>query len=124
MNRVYDPIVYGDYPKEMREVLGSQLPNFSELEKNVIRGSLDYICVNHYTTLYTKDCLYSACSDGGDRPIKGFLNTTGYRDGISIGDPVCCSFSLSFFVCHYINIKFYTLKSITLSNNQVRRKTF
>lgn len=84
---VYDPIVYGDYPKEMREVLGSQLPNFSELEKNVIRGSLDYICVNHYTTLYTKDCLYSACSDGGDRPIKGFLNTTGYRDGISIGDP-------------------------------------
>ncbi|XP_038899222.1 beta-glucosidase 18-like isoform X2 [Benincasa hispida] len=84
---VYDPIVYGDYPKEMREVFGNQLPSFSDSEKNIIRGSLDYICVNHYTTLYTKDCLYSACSNGGDRPIKGFLDTMGYRDGVSIGDP-------------------------------------
>ncbi|KAL0545671.1 hypothetical protein IC582_015562 [Cucumis melo] len=84
---VYDPIVYGDYPKEMREVFGSQLPSFSKTEKSIIKGSLDYICVNHYTTLYTKDCLHSPCSNGGDRPIKGFLDTTGYRDSVSIGDP-------------------------------------
>ncbi|KGN55151.1 beta-glucosidase 18 [Cucumis sativus] len=84
---VYDPIVYGDYPKEMREVFGSQLPSFSNTEKNIIKGSLDYICVNHYTTLYAKDCLHSPCSNGGDRPIKGFLDTMGYRNSVSIGDP-------------------------------------
>ena len=89
MNRVYDPIVYGDYPKEMQAILGSQLPRFSKAEKKVLKGSLDYIYVNHYTTLYTKDCLHSICSDDANRPIKGFLDTTGYRDGVSIGDPVC-----------------------------------
>ncbi|XP_023535085.1 beta-glucosidase 18-like [Cucurbita pepo subsp. pepo] len=84
---VYDPIVYGDYPKEMQAILGSQLPRFSKAEKKVLKGSLDYIYVNHYTTLYTKDCLHSICSDDANRPIKGFLDTTGYRDGVSIGDP-------------------------------------
>lgn len=84
---VYDPIVYGDYPKEMRELLGNQLPSFSDIEKNIIRGSLDYIGINHYTTFYTKDCLHSTCSQGSYHPIKGFFETTAYRDGISIGDP-------------------------------------
>uniref|UniRef100_A0A0A0LD30 Beta-glucosidase n=1 Tax=Cucumis sativus TaxID=3659 RepID=A0A0A0LD30_CUCSA len=84
---VYDPIVYGDYPKEMREILGSQLPSFSDVEKDIIRGSLDFICVNHYTTFYTKDCLHSACFGGGNHPVTGYLNTTAYRDGVSIGDP-------------------------------------
>ncbi|XP_038898509.1 beta-glucosidase 18-like [Benincasa hispida] len=84
---VYDPLVYGDYPKEMREILGSQLPSFSDFEKSIIRGSVDYICVNHYTTFYTKDCLHSACPNGGDHPIKGFLDTMEYRDSVPIGDP-------------------------------------
>ncbi|XP_022139406.1 beta-glucosidase 18-like [Momordica charantia] len=83
---VYDPIVYGDYPKEMRELLGSQLPSLSDDEKNVMRGSLDFICINHYTTLYAKDCLHSPCSNGADRPIKGFVDTLGYRDGVPIGN--------------------------------------
>lgn len=109
MNRVYDPIVYGDYPKEMREVFGSQLPSFSNTEKNIIKGSLDYICVNHYTTLYAKDCLHSPCSNGGDRPIKGFLDTMGYRNSVSIGDPVC-SFLLSIFFCFpIIDLNVHTL---------------
>ncbi|XP_038891450.1 probable inactive beta-glucosidase 14 isoform X2 [Benincasa hispida] len=82
---VYDPLVYGDYPKEMREILGNQLPSFSDIEKNTIKESLDYIGINHYATLYTKDCLHSTCSfEGSYHPIQGFLETTWYRDDISI----------------------------------------
>ncbi|BFG29286.1 hypothetical protein CerSpe_155600 [Prunus speciosa] len=83
----FDPVVYGDYPAEMRHCHGLDLPRFSAKEKQLLRGSIDFIGVNHYSTLYVKDCIHSPCPSGGDRPIMGFLNTTGYRDGVPIGEP-------------------------------------
>nr|XP_048321902.1 beta-glucosidase 18-like isoform X1 [Ziziphus jujuba var. spinosa] len=82
-----DPLIYGEYPAEMRHYLGLDLPSFSNKEKELIRGSLDFIGLNHYSTLYAKDCIYSACSAGDDRPIGGFLSTFTERDGIPIGEP-------------------------------------
>ncbi|KAH7512519.1 hypothetical protein FEM48_Zijuj12G0099200 [Ziziphus jujuba var. spinosa] len=82
-----DPLVYGEYPAEMRRYLGLDLPRFSDEEKELIRGSLDFIGLNHYSTLYAKDCIFSSCSAGGDRPIRGFLSTFTERDGIPIGEP-------------------------------------
>ncbi|KAH0986717.1 hypothetical protein GBA52_013894 [Prunus armeniaca] len=83
----FDPVVYGDYPAEMRHCHGLELPRFSAKEKQLLRGSIDFVGVNHYSTLYVKDCIHSPCPSGGDRPIMGFLNTTGYRDGVPIGEP-------------------------------------
>ncbi|PON45672.1 Glycoside hydrolase [Trema orientale] len=84
-----DPLVYGDYPPEMRHCIGLKLPRFSSKEKELlIRGSIDYIGINHYSTLYIKDCIHSTnCFSGGDRPIQGFVESTGERDGIPIGQP-------------------------------------
>nr|XP_024935261.2 beta-glucosidase 18-like isoform X3 [Ziziphus jujuba var. spinosa] len=82
-----DPLVYGKYPAEMHECLGLELPRFSNSDKELIRGSLDFIGINHYSTLYVKDCIYSACSMGGDRPVRGFLSTITERDGVPIGKP-------------------------------------
>lgn len=61
---------------------------FSHEETKLIKGSIDFIGINHYTTLYVKDCISSTCSLGGDHPIQGFLETTETRDGIPIGDQV------------------------------------
>ena len=72
----------------MRSILGSLLPKFSPEEKNLIKGSSDFIGINNYGTLYAKDCSLSACPLGADRPIRGFVETTGIRDGIPIGDQV------------------------------------
>nr|KYP40970.1 Beta-glucosidase 6 [Cajanus cajan] len=83
---VIDPLVFGEYPAEMHSILGSQLPRFSLRENNLIKGSLDFIGINHYGTLYAKDCSLSACPFGADHPISGFVETTGTRDGIPIGD--------------------------------------
>lgn len=49
-----DPIYFGDYPAIMRKKLGDRLPQFSPDEVAVLRGSLDFLGLNHYTTRYVK----------------------------------------------------------------------
>ncbi|KAG5546298.1 hypothetical protein RHGRI_018463 [Rhododendron griersonianum] len=74
---------------------GKELRSFSPEEKEYIKGSIDFIGLNHYSTSYAKDCIYSSCPLGADRPIRGFVNTTEYQDGVPIGDPTRVS---TFFV--------------------------
>ncbi len=50
-----DPIYFGDYPKVMRDRLGNRLPKFSKEDKEMIQGSSDFFCLNHYSTLMTSN---------------------------------------------------------------------
>nr|KJB81915.1 hypothetical protein B456_013G167400 [Gossypium raimondii] len=84
---VLDPLVFGDYPPEMRQYHRSELPRFSSEETEYMKGSIDFIGLNHYSTLYAKDCIHSPCVLGGDHFIRGFTFTTGERDGTLIGEP-------------------------------------
>jgi len=81
-------VVFGDYPTEMVSILGSKLPVFSPEEKSLLKGSIDFIGINHYSTHYAKDCTLSTCSLQANQPISGFVETTSIRDGIPIGPPV------------------------------------
>jgi beta-glucosidase len=45
-----DPLVTGDYPEIMQERLGSRLPGFTDEEKTLLKGSVDLLGLNHYTT--------------------------------------------------------------------------
>ncbi|MEO1260959.1 MAG: GH1 family beta-glucosidase [Bacteroidota bacterium] len=47
-----DPVYFGDYPAEMKKRVGERLPEFSEKEKSIIKGSSDFFGLNHYTTSY------------------------------------------------------------------------
>lgn len=47
-----DPLYFGDYPAVMKERLGERLPEFTEVEKELVKGSADYFGLNHYTTMY------------------------------------------------------------------------
>ncbi|KAH1239832.1 Furostanol glycoside 26-O-beta-glucosidase [Glycine max] len=49
-----DPVVYGDYPKIMRDLVGNRLPNFTEEEKIFVAGSTDFIGINYYTSHFAK----------------------------------------------------------------------
>ncbi|WVZ06527.1 hypothetical protein V8G54_019873 [Vigna mungo] len=51
---ILDPVVYGDYPKIMRDLVGNRLPNFTEDEKNMVAGSTDFIGINYYTSHFAK----------------------------------------------------------------------
>ena len=47
-----DPIFRGDYPDSMRRLVGERLPEFTQEEKRLVRGSADFFALNHYTTHY------------------------------------------------------------------------
>jgi beta-glucosidase/6-phospho-beta-glucosidase/beta-galactosidase len=47
-----DPLVYGDYLEEIREWVGERLPTFTEEQREELIGSLDFMGLNHYSTLY------------------------------------------------------------------------
>lgn len=87
MNRVLDPLLNGDYPPEMYRLLGENMPKFSPDELKKIKGSIDFIGINHYSSLYAENCSYSP-SKLGCQAIKGFVYTTGERDGVPIGEEV------------------------------------
>ncbi|ESQ46378.1 hypothetical protein EUTSA_v10000681mg, partial [Eutrema salsugineum] len=50
-----DPLVYGDYPKIMQEIVGDRLPKFTSQESALVRGSLDFLGLNYYVTQYATD---------------------------------------------------------------------
>ncbi|KAI4333705.1 hypothetical protein L6164_018478 [Bauhinia variegata] len=124
---VLDPLVFGEHPQDMRHILGDQLTRFSPEEKDLVKGSLDFIGINHYSTLYVKDCTFEACPLGGDRPILGFLNITGMRDGIPIGDPTAVA---RFFVVprgmektvNYLKIRYHNMPMF-ITENEIRGYT-
>ncbi|XP_076890258.1 beta-glucosidase 18-like [Bidens hawaiensis] len=83
-----DPPIFGDYPQEMREYHGNELPEFSQEEKEFMKNSIDFIGINHYSTLYAKDCTNSSCTGTANRAITGLVEITGERNGVAIGDPM------------------------------------
>ncbi|KAL8510324.1 hypothetical protein ACS0TY_017217 [Phlomoides rotata] len=123
-----DPLVFGDYPPEMKYYLGSQLPQFSTEERELLRDSIDFIGISHYGTLYAKDCIHSgcvcnesSCGQGDDRAIRGFVFTSGERNGVPIGERTGMS---RFFVfprgmegiVHYVKERYHNKPMVITEN--------
>lgn len=90
-NWFLDPIIYGRYPKEMKDILGSDLPKFSRSDLKMLNGAgVDFIGINHYTTYYVQDCLssHSHCerNGAGNFKIDGFVEQTPLKNGTLIGE--------------------------------------
>uniref|UniRef100_A0A0E0L1N0 4-hydroxy-7-methoxy-3-oxo-3,4-dihydro-2H-1,4-benzoxazin-2-yl glucosidebeta-D-glucosidase n=1 Tax=Oryza punctata TaxID=4537 RepID=A0A0E0L1N0_ORYPU len=49
------PLVYGDYPEIMKKQAGSRIPSFTKEQSELIRGSADFIGINHYTSVYVSN---------------------------------------------------------------------
>ncbi|KAJ6765010.1 BETA-GLUCOSIDASE 44 [Salix koriyanagi] len=49
------PIVYGEYPKTMQNIVGNRLPKFTKEEVKMVKGSMDFVGINQYTTFYMYD---------------------------------------------------------------------
>ncbi|KAK8293291.1 hypothetical protein V6Z11_D06G178600 [Gossypium hirsutum] len=88
MNWFLDPIIMGKYPKEMQEILDSNLPSFSNHDQEKLNSTgLDFIGINHYTSFYTKDCMFSVCEQGpGNTKTEGFALRTATKNGVFIGE--------------------------------------
>ena len=64
-----DPIYFGKYPDVMIERLGDRLPQFTEEEIKLVKGSSDFFGLNHYTTSYA--------SEAGQNLEKGTIYGNG-----------------------------------------------
>lgn len=53
--RFLHPIIYGEYPKSMQEIVQARLPKFTEEEIKMVKGSIDYVGINQYTAYYMFD---------------------------------------------------------------------
>lgn len=47
-----DPIYFGDYPSTMQSLVGNRLPKFTAQQKLRLKGSIDFLGLNHYTSKY------------------------------------------------------------------------
>ncbi|KAM7521479.1 hypothetical protein LguiA_011381 [Lonicera macranthoides] len=50
-----NPLVFGDYPDIVKKNAGTRIPVFTRLESKQVKGSFDFLGVNHYNTLHIKD---------------------------------------------------------------------
>mmetsp|Transcript_22612 Transcript_22612/g.50153 ORF Transcript_22612/g.50153 Transcript_22612/m.50153 type:complete len:510 (+) Transcript_22612:75-1604(+) len=59
-----DPLVFGDYPAEMRTRLRDRLPQFTIAQRKEMIGSLDFMGLNHYSTMYASERMEKATYQG------------------------------------------------------------
>eukprot|EP00250_Pteridium_aquilinum_P006361 c16304_g1_i1 orf=285-1916(-) len=50
-----DPVVFGDYPKSMRDAVGDRLPKFTKEESEELKNSCDFLGHNYYTAYFIKN---------------------------------------------------------------------
>lgn len=49
------PLIFGDYPVTMKRRVGSRMPTFTIQQSKQVKGTIDFIGLNHYNTLSVKD---------------------------------------------------------------------
>lgn len=53
--RFLDPLFFGDYPLSMKSLVGERLPKISRGTAKFLTGTLDFVGMNHYTSLYARN---------------------------------------------------------------------
>ena len=53
--RYLHPLLIGEYPETMKRIVGSRLPSFTKAESNNIKGSVDFMGLNYYSSFYAKN---------------------------------------------------------------------
>ncbi|XP_038683079.1 beta-glucosidase 24-like [Tripterygium wilfordii] len=81
-----EPLVFGDYPKIMKELVKDRLPVFTEEEKGLLKGSSDFIGINYYTTRYAQSKPIDPHAPAVSYLADQFVNETLYnKNGDIIG---------------------------------------
>jgi beta-glucosidase len=81
--------MFGHYPPSMQKLAGDRLPQFSTHASKLVSGSLDFVGINHYTTLYARnDRLRIRKLVMDDASTDSAVIPTAYRHGKKIGETV------------------------------------
>lgn len=82
-----DPLIFGHYPRSLQKIVDSRLPKITSEMSKSLAGTLDFVGINHYTTLYVRNdrtriwnlIMNDASTDAG-------VITTPFRHGEKIGE--------------------------------------
>ncbi|KAL2906778.1 Beta-glucosidase 40 [Bienertia sinuspersici] len=97
-----DPLMSGDYPSSMRKRVGDRLPKFSAAESALLKGSLDFVGINHYTTYYARNNMTNI--------IGFFLNDALADSGTFTSREPYFSYTLNFPIFCYLIMIFSNIK--------------
>ncbi|KAF7833956.1 beta-glucosidase 24-like [Senna tora] len=81
-----EPLVFGDYPKSMKDLVKGRLPCFTQQEKILMKGSFDFIGINYYTARYVQSVPPTPNAPPHYMTDSLALEQTE-KDGIPIGPP-------------------------------------
>ncbi|CAA7022671.1 unnamed protein product [Microthlaspi erraticum] len=80
-----DPLVYGDYPKIMKELVGDRLPIFTPEQSDLVKGSLDFLGLNYYFTQYASNIPNFTIPTNRSSLTDPQTTIGFYRNGIPVG---------------------------------------
>ncbi|KAH1075377.1 hypothetical protein J1N35_027705 [Gossypium stocksii] len=87
-----DPVMYGEYPKSMQSMVGNRLSKFTEAESKLLKGSIDFLGANYYTTNYAEN----GPSNTPFLPTDARVNLTTEKNGVPIGTPTDVSWLFNY----------------------------
>ncbi|KAK9166267.1 hypothetical protein Scep_001458 [Stephania cephalantha] len=114
-----DPLVYGDYPATMKNIVGSRLPFFTENDSKQLKISCDFIGLNHYFEFHVGDLPITFSKYGNDYvrdiSVRGlFSKSLLQRDSTSSSNPRSLQRLLE-----YVNVK-YKNPAVVIHENGFR----
>ncbi|CAI9102511.1 OLC1v1000793C1 [Oldenlandia corymbosa var. corymbosa] len=81
-----NPLVYGDYPRTMKTIVGDRLPKFTPEQSKLLRGSYDFHGLNYYTAVYASHGINPPNRTHARYSTDNQADLTATREGILIGE--------------------------------------
>ncbi|KAK8949265.1 Beta-glucosidase 22 [Platanthera zijinensis] len=75
------PLIFGDYPEIMKKNAGGRLPSFTQEQLELVKGSFDFISLNHYTSSFVSDNSNNSQLSQRDYIADKFVEIRGLRNG-------------------------------------------
>ncbi|OMO84021.1 Glycoside hydrolase, family 1 [Corchorus capsularis] len=91
---IVEPLVRGKYPSSMRKLVKNRLPVFTAQEKELVKGSFDFIGINYYTARYAKNIPINPTEPAISYLVDEHVNATVNKNGVLIGPNAGGSFFL------------------------------
>ncbi|WVZ06487.1 hypothetical protein V8G54_019833 [Vigna mungo] len=91
-----NPFTFGDYPDIMKKNAGLRLPSFTQKESDLVRGSIDFLGINFYYSLYVRDSPSSLLNHNRDylTDISAVFERVDLNDGFTGEVPITPSIFL------------------------------
>ncbi|XP_022736810.1 beta-glucosidase 13-like [Durio zibethinus] len=80
-----EPLLLGQYPLSMRRLVRDRLPVFTAKDKELVKGSFDFIGINYYTSRYAKHIPINPQAAPVSYLVDQHVNSTVDKDGVLIG---------------------------------------